>query len=113
MSDAGEKFTSLQELLKSAIFHRQQLKYEQTRRYVISIPFISLISLSVFLYVVTLKSSSVFDIILAAVLVWYSTYPGDGSDNLDYIHSQLNSLAIEDSVNPSLIVRHRSVDCHI
>lgn len=32
MKDAGEKFTSLQELLKSAIFHRQQLKYEQTRR---------------------------------------------------------------------------------
>lgn len=78
MSDAGEKFTSLQELLKSAIFHRQQLKYEQTRRYVISIPFISLISLSVFVYV-TLKSSAVFDIILGAVLVWYSTYPGDGS----------------------------------
>lgn len=71
MSDAGEKFTSLQELLKSAIFHRQQLKYEQTRRYVISIPFISLISLDVFVYVVTLKSSAVFDIILAAVLVWY------------------------------------------
>lgn len=32
MNDAEEKFTSLQELLKSAIFHRQQLKYEQTRR---------------------------------------------------------------------------------
>ncbi|XP_042855436.1 BLOC-1-related complex subunit 8 homolog [Penaeus japonicus] len=32
MNDASEKFTSLQELLKSAIFHRQQLKYEQTRR---------------------------------------------------------------------------------
>ncbi|KAK4311048.1 hypothetical protein Pmani_017427 [Petrolisthes manimaculis] len=32
MSDAGEKFTSLHELLKNAIFHRQQLKYEQTRR---------------------------------------------------------------------------------
>nr|XP_053643661.1 uncharacterized protein LOC128696423 [Cherax quadricarinatus] len=32
MKDASEKFTSLQELLKSAIFHRQQLKYEQTRR---------------------------------------------------------------------------------
>lgn len=36
MKDAGEKFTSLQELLKSAIFHRQQLKYEQTRRYAVS-----------------------------------------------------------------------------
>ncbi|XP_069992157.1 BLOC-1-related complex subunit 8 homolog isoform X2 [Penaeus vannamei] len=32
MNDASEKFSSLQELLKSAIFHRQQLKYEQTRR---------------------------------------------------------------------------------
>ncbi|XP_042215286.1 BLOC-1-related complex subunit 8 homolog isoform X7 [Homarus americanus] len=32
MKDAGDKFISLQELLKSAIFHRQQLKYEQTRR---------------------------------------------------------------------------------
>lgn len=33
MNDASEKFSSLQELLKSAIFHRQQLKYEQTRRW--------------------------------------------------------------------------------
>lgn len=32
MQGSNEKLTSLQELLKSSIFHRQQLKYEQTRR---------------------------------------------------------------------------------
>jgi len=32
MNDASDKFTSIQEMLRSAIFHRQQLKYEQTRK---------------------------------------------------------------------------------